>query len=119
MSTLSGASSLHRDVRSEYRSYKRDKEHTAKWALGGRPSAGGKINYNYDWEPFIGAEGQQAKVRPNKSSWVTLPDLILPNFCDSMLMKLIDTRQINPKETLSAAGPLAMPRAASLASKML
>lgn len=65
MSALSASTnSLHRDNRSESRSYKRDKEHSAKWAMGTRPSYGVKYNYNY--EVIHGSEEQQAKVRPEK-----------------------------------------------------
>jgi hypothetical protein len=68
MATLSSStSSLHRDVRSNALSYKRDKEHNTKWALGTRPSYGVKMRgWPYEEEFYTGSPEQQAKVRPQK-----------------------------------------------------
>ena len=69
MATLSSSnSSIHRDNRSESRSYKRDKEHTTKWAMGARPRAGVKQAY-VDGILTAGSDEQSVapvKVRPVK-----------------------------------------------------
>lgn len=71
MATLtSSTGSLHRDVRSDALSYKRDKEHNAKWAMGTRPSYGVKTTYwSYEGEFCTGSPEQQAKVRPEKKHY--------------------------------------------------
>lgn len=71
MATLSSSTgSLHRDVRSDALSYKRDKEHTTKWAMGTRPSYGVKTRYwPYGEEFYTGSPEQQAKVRPEKKHY--------------------------------------------------
>jgi hypothetical protein len=69
MSTLSSSTgSLHDDIRSSSRSYKRDKDRSTKWARGIRPSPG--VKQTYFWDPAqgrsytTGSPEQQAKVRP-------------------------------------------------------
>jgi len=59
------AAPLHRDIRSESLSYKRDKEFSQKWAMGTRPSSGVKTAAFTD-EMITGSEEQQAKTRPHK-----------------------------------------------------
>ena len=67
MATLSSSTgSLHRDVRSESRPYKRDKEHNTKWAMGARPSYGVKTRWWPEEGMYTGSPEQQAKVRPQK-----------------------------------------------------
>jgi hypothetical protein len=67
MATLSSStSSIERDIRSNSRSYKRDKDHNSKWAMGTRPSYGVRTSC---WDPDVftsGSPEQQAKVRPQK-----------------------------------------------------
>ncbi|RDW64062.1 hypothetical protein BP5796_10564 [Coleophoma crateriformis] len=57
----------HRDFRSSSVSFKRDKNHSSKWNLGVRPSAGVQINW-VSGEYKSGSEAQQAKIRPQKIS---------------------------------------------------
>lgn len=62
----SSASSIQRDIRSDSRSYKRDKDQSSKWAMGSRPSYGVRKSC---WEPDVfltGSPEQQAKIRPQK-----------------------------------------------------
>jgi hypothetical protein len=67
MAALSSSiSSIQRDIRSDSRSYKRDKDHNSKWAMGSRPSYGVRTNC---WDPDVfisGSPEQQAKIRPQK-----------------------------------------------------
>jgi len=58
---------FHKDIRSESRSYKRDKDTSAKWAHGVRPASGVQVNFWAD-ELTAGTEAQATKVRPHKSS---------------------------------------------------
>lgn len=63
----SSIGSLHKDIRSESRGYKRDKDHSAKWIVGARPLAGVKRDI-WTGEPTNGTPEQHAKVRPEKKS---------------------------------------------------
>ena len=65
------------DLRSEARSYQRDKAHTTKWALGAKPRTGVKCNhltapFNLDCTECLrkpaSADGNTAKQKQNKMS---------------------------------------------------
>lgn len=68
--------SFHKDIRSESRGYKRDKQHSIKWNFGTRPRAG--VHNSVNWEPQDSQPEQNGKVRPQKkgsdvghASWKT------------------------------------------------
>jgi len=69
-STTSPVSPIqHRDIRSASQPFKRDKDNTAKWSMGVRPSSGVSIDIGGpDMDVFVGnsSEGQRARVRPHK-----------------------------------------------------
>jgi len=62
--SLSSSVTLHHDNRSEDYEFKRDKQHTAKWAMGIRPSGG--VYTTVQNTPLTGSPEQQAKTRPEK-----------------------------------------------------
>lgn len=65
MATLtSSVASIHKDIRSESRGSKRDKQHSIKWNFGTRPGAG--VSTAVNWESKDDQLEQNSKVRPQK-----------------------------------------------------
>jgi hypothetical protein len=62
LSTSTGSLHEHRDIRSESRGFKRDKDHNSKWAAGYRAAPGVSVPWT-DPDPV---PGPNVKVRPQK-----------------------------------------------------
>jgi hypothetical protein len=68
----------HRDMRSAAQGFKRDKDASAKWANGLRPSPGVAFKNLVDDELVGGSEAQCEKVRPRKQ-WSQVYVSLLPH----------------------------------------